>query len=345
MVSKNRKGLAVYIGILIGAAFAALLVVLLAGRGSVALLNYANRYYMKFYQEKVPGFVSPWYEDGLHVVDEEFIDEIPKLRSSDKRVIIMGSSMSVVPLRDDELKLEGGYIPTKFVCGNGGWKSNRVMENLIEANGGFHENDIVKYEISFSTFREVFVTITESILDKWGKYSVDPDQEVTENSPLMAPVYALNLQLLRFQNVWELFQFAIEQYREPRPIGLGNFKNNYFNYETVADSCDMTAEMQESVENQILKLKDKTNVVVEFSCFPKGLQKTAYGRELNQYIDETLIPLLDENGITYLDYRNDYEDSDYADGVHLSYESAIHYTQKLKEDLNNIIKEDLPQKK
>lgn len=337
MKASKSKGIITYIGIVAGVLLAA--VVLLYGGNCLAIMltNQANEHYMPYYLKEEPGFVSPWYEDGFHVVDEEFIDEIPKLKENDKSVIIMGSSMSVIPLKDEFLKLEDGFSTAKFVCGNGGWKSNLVMENLIEANGGFGEQDIVKYEISFSTFREVMTTITETILDKWGKYQVDEDLSVTEGSQLLTPVYEMNLWMLRIQNVWELFMFALEQRNAPEPIGLGNFKNNYFNYETVAVSCEMTAEMQQSVEEQLLRLQQKTNVLVEISCLPKGLQETDYGKQLNAYIDETLIPLLEEHGIPYLDYRNDYEDAEYADGVHLSYQAAKRYTEKLGEDLNTLI--------
>lgn len=78
-------------------------------------------------------------------------------------------------------------------------------------------------------------------------------------------------------------------------------------------------------------------MVIELSPIPQGLLATDYGKEYNYYVDNELIPKLISNGIQYLDYRYRYEDSEFADGVHLGYNAGIDYTNELNKDLNNII--------
>lgn len=315
----------------------ALFLLFLGGKGAVAITDAANDYYLTYYKEGIEGFVSPWYKDGLHIVDEEFIDELEQLKEHENNIITIGSSMSVIPLREEEVDLDGDYRYLFLVCGNGSWRSDQIMDNLVRQADGYDPSDIVKFEVSFSTFRDMEKSITETTLDKWGKYSVGKNLSVKENSLVERPLYWVNLQLLRMQNVWELFISWMEQLRNPEPKGLGNFKNNYFNYEGVADSCNMTEEMKESVEKEILRLNQDSNLVVELSCLPPGLAATDFGKELNGYIDGELIPILQENEIPYFDYRNDYTDEEFADGVHLSYDAACRYTRKLNEDLNKWI--------
>lgn len=316
----------------------ALFLLYLGGKGAIAVTDAANEYYLSYYKEGVEGFVSPWYKDGLHIVDEEFIDELDQLKEHENNIITIGSSMSVIPLREEEVALEEDYRYLFLVCGNGSWRSDQIMDNLVRRADGYDASDIVKFEVSFSTFRDMEKSITETTLDKWGKYSVGRNLAVRENSLIERPVYWVNIQLLRIQNVWELFVSWLEQIRMPEPKGLGNFKNNYFNYEGVADSCNMTDAMKESVEKEILRLNQDSNLVVELSCLPAGLAATDFGEKLNAYIDGEMIPLLEQNGIPYLDYRRDYADEEFADGVHLSYEAACRYTRKLNDDLNEIIR-------
>ena len=338
MKNRGMEVLGRYIFIVLAIGSIALFLLYMGGKGAIAITDAANDYYLPFYKQNVKGFVSPWYRNGLHIVDEEFVDELDQLKENEKNIIVIGSSMSVIPLREEEVDLRDGYQYLFLVCGNGSWRSDQIMDNLVRQAEGYDASDIVKFEISFSTFRDMEKSITETVLDKWGKYSVNKKNlSVKKNSFIERPLYWINLQLLRMQNVWELFMSGLEQLRVPGIKALGNFKNNYFNYESVAESCNMTQSMQESVEKEILKLNQDSNLVVELTCLPPGLAATDFGRELNRYIDTELIPLLEKNKIIYLDYRNDYRDDEFADGVHLSYDSACQYTRRLNEDMNELI--------
>lgn len=332
------KGLGRYVFTVLAVGLIALFLLFMGGKGAIAITNAANEYYLAYYRQGVKGFVSPWYRDGLHIVDEEFIDELDQLKEHKNNIITIGSSMSVIPLREEEVDLADDYKYLFLVCGNGSWRSARIMDSLVRQADGYDASDIVKFEVSFSTFRDMEKSITETILDKWGKYSVNKNLTVRENSFVERPLYWVNLQLLRIQNVMELFVSWLEQIRVPGAKAPGNFKNNYFNYESVADSCNMTEAMQESVEQEILRLNQDSNLVVELSCLPPGLAATDFGRELNAYLEKRLIPLLEKNQIHYLDYRSDYTDDEFADGVHLSYEASCRYTRKLNDDMNELIR-------
>jgi hypothetical protein len=311
--------------------------VFLAGKGAEFFTEKANDYYMPYYQSGVRGFSSPWYKNGLHIVDEGFINELAILKEHENNIITIGSSLSIISLRTDCIKLDKDYQYVMLTCGNGSWRSDRILDSLVRNSEGYDKDDIVKFEVSFSTFRDMERSITESTLDKWGEYSAKKILQVKKNTMLEAPIYRLNIELLKIQNVWELGQSYLEQISVEEPKGIGNFKNNYFNYQSVADTCNINEEMIRSVENEILAISKDTNLVVELSYIPDGLTKTEFGEEFMNYIEEQLIPYLEAYHIPYFDYRNDFTEEEYADGVHLSYDASKKYTEQLNKDLNAMI--------
>lgn len=339
-MSVNKRGLnfKLYIGIILGILATCVVILAVASKISVHILDACDEKYMKNYMEGEKGFISPWYEDGFHIVDEFFIDELSKIQN-EKNIFVYGSSLSAISIDKTALEPEDGYNYRFFVCGNGCHRSNIILDNLVRKNHKYNKTDIVKYEISFSTFRYMDNSITETVLDKWGKYSCDSETlEISENSKLLSPLYKINTCLIKIQNVWEHFSdwFKLLGYKEPK--APGNYKNNYFDYNAVAESCMMDDSMKETVQNQIINLNGETTLLVEISPLPNGLLETEYGRTLNDYIDDELIPLLNENEIKYIDLRSVFEDEDFGDGVHLGYDASLKYTEVINAEINNIIR-------
>ena len=327
----------------------------LAGLSTLALDSLNDRY-MGYYKDEMRGVSSPWYLNGFHIVDEGFVDEIYEMKNWEKDVVNIGSSLSVISFQPAITQLRDDYEYRFLVCGNGCWKSDEQLYNLYKASGSDGKDDVVKLEVSFSTFRDMDVSITETVIAKWRRYKVNGDNSVTKTSPLLAPVSHLNLQLIRIQNVWEVGGDIITQLKartakngisgifssngvEEDIIIPGNFRNNYFNYDTVASNCHMTEDMQQHMEDLIERIDSEHTLVVEFSPLPKGLARTEYGKQLTDYIDNELTPFLEQRGIRYLDYRTDYEDDEFCDGVHLGYDAGVRYTRKLTADLDTVIGE------
>lgn len=337
-MEKKENGLISYLVVIFTILIFAVVLIFCLGRIAEIITEKTDSYYLGYFKNEEPGFSSPWYEKGLHRVDEAFVYGLNK---SDKNTVYaIGSSFTSNNINDETVDLND-YDIAFMVCGNGNYKSNKILFNLLESESLIKPDDIVKYEVSYSTFRDVSNTITESVLNKWGKYSVDDELHVTKNSSIFAPVYNINIELIKIQNLWELLVSFWEQNnhpsRYPDPKGYANYKNNYFNYDAVADSCYICEVFEEQVISDISEINGKCNTIIELSPIPQGLIETEFGTEVNRYIDEDLIPYLEKNNIKYIDLRFDYDDSDFADGVHLSYKSTIEYTKKLNDYLNFVI--------
>lgn len=320
MMSTLKKYIVLSISILV----IAIVLLFAVGKISTAILDKANDTYLIKYQNAEEGYSSPWYKDGLHIVDEGFINEMGRLRDSDKRVISIGSSVSRIGFMPDMKSLPNGYDYYFLVCGNGCHISDKIFVDMLNLEGYLNKASIIKYEISFSTFRDTPMTIAESSIEKWGKYSIK-DGALVKNSDILLPLYWLNVELLKPQNVGEYL------------FTENNFCNNYFDYDAVAATCYMDDDMKASVKEDILRIKAASNVLVELSALPKGLANTDYGKTLNDYIDNELLPFLDAEGIEYLDHRDSFEESEFADGVHLSYNAGRRYTQMLNEEMTDYI--------
>lgn len=338
-----KRQIAQYLGSVFAICLVAIGIILLLGSFSVKITDKLNSKYLADYKNDVQGVSSPWYKNGFHIVDESFISELDEIDNSSKNVITIGSSLSMIPFQQQEAELPDGYEYHFLICGNGSWKSDRILYNLIKADSGIKKDDIVKLELSYSTFRNPNTTITESILDKWGKYSVDKDSyEIVSNSRLLLPAYYINEQLIKIQNVWELGYSCIEQLSDETDsydnrIIPGNFRNNYFNYDSVAASCYIDDDMKSFMKEFIEEINSENKLIIEISPLPEGLCDTEYGSRFDEYVDDELIPFLNDSGIRYFDYRADYANEDYSDGVHLGYEAGVAYTKKMNEDLKNVI--------
>ena len=338
MKNKRLQGVLMYAAIILSIGAACFFLLFLLGESTTVITKKLNDYYMPHYVEKEKGITSPWYQNGLHVVDEGFIDEMQKMKENKNHIVVIGSSLSVISMRREYVALEDGFAYTFFVCGNGSWRSDRIMDSLIRKSNGYGPEDIVKFEMSFSTFRDMEHSITETALEKWGKYSVNEDLTVRENPVVGAPVYWMNLQLLKFQNLYELGQSYVSLFGKTDFMAVGNYRNSYTDYENTAKLSNMTEDMITSVETQLSELNEDTRLVVELSYMPQGLAETEFGKTYDRYIEERFIPFLEKNGISYVDYRNDYDDEEYADGVHLSYDASVRYTKKLNNDMNALIR-------
>jgi len=356
-----------YVQIVLSILAVGLVVILLAAGISTVITDKLNAKYMELYKDKATGVSSPWYDNGYHIVDGRFISEMDKLKNSDKSVISIGSSVCVIPFHSELDSNEDEYDYRFMTCGNGSVKSDKILYGLLEAEELIDDNDIIKLEVSFSTFRNPGVTITESMINKWGKYSVNyvddndtgSDFTVEKNSKLLTPVYWINSKLIQVQSIWDLGMDSVDQLRNgshgrglteragefgSNPNGAydeviipGNFRNNYYNYEAVENSLCKVEEfegLETGLEELILNINENHSMVVELSPMPPNLNDTDFGKEYSRNMDERLIPFLDAHGIKYLDYRNDYEQNEYADGVHLGYEAGISYTKKIMEDIN-----------
>lgn len=342
----------------------AVTMIFIASRSATDVTNALNDHYMELFREGATGVSSPWYDEGYHIVDGRFIAEMSRMKRDEAKVLSIGSSVCVLPFHDELVEQHGG-IPYRFLtCGNGCYRSDRILYTLAKTENLIGKDDIVKLEVSFSTFREPAITISETMLDKWGKYSVgfeDPDDRdagisVQKNTVLKEPVYYLNTRLIKIQSLWELSMDAKDQLLHgSHGIGLtaraaefgyekngsydgviipGNFRNNYYNAEAVAENLSITEHMEEELLKLIEEIDRDTNLVVELSPMPPKLDETAFGKDYEAYIDQVLIPYLNEEGIRFVDYRNDYTQNEYADGVHLDYEAGLRYTKQIMEDIN-----------
>lgn len=334
----------------------AILLLVLAAKGSEYYTDSLNEKYSELYKENATGVSAPWYEGGYHIIDGHFIKDLGEMRQENKKVVSIGSSVSVISFNQDVAAGDNEYEYRFLTCGNGSYKSDVILYDLLKAQEVLTDDDIVKLEVSFSTFRDPGTTITETMLDKWGKYEVEYNEEgdnftVRECTPLLAPIYYINTCLIRIQSTWQLAMDYIDQclhgshgtglsaranefgsFQNPDyddVIIPGNFRNNYYNPEAEAETLQMSDTGKITLLNLMDDISSENSLVVELSPFPPNLATTDFGREYCEYLDNELIPYLNEKGIEYFDFREDFEQSEYADGVHLGYEAGIKYTQMI----------------
>lgn len=320
----------------------ALFWIYLASLGATFFTEVCDTHYYNIYKKDNKGYIAPWYTNGLHIVDEGFINEVSRLNSDEVvpgHVFVIGSSLSAMEYDPVKQHLRNGYPLYMFASGSGSWRTNIILDNLIRSNYSYTKKDIVKLEVSYSTFRNADdETIIESSIDKWGRYSVKEDFGVVENTPLLQPVYDMNVNLMKIQNMWEIVSTYFSPTYRKAQIGPANYRNNYFNHEDTSEHIAVTDDKIELIKSQIINLGSKTNVVIELSPISPELESTPNGQKYTEFVEKELKPWLKENEITCLDYRDQFSEQEFIDGAHLSYKASLRYTRRMNMDLNQMIR-------
>ncbi len=320
----------------------ALFFMYIASVGATAFTELCDTHYYSAYKKDNRGYIAPWYTNGLHIVDEGFINSMDRLEHDTDipgHVFVIGSSLSAMEYDPVKQHLRNNYGMYMFASGSGSWRTNIILDNLIRTKWEYTDKDIVKLEVSYSTFRNADdETIAESSIEKWGKYHVTEDFQIEENTPLLQPLYDLNVNMIKVQNMWEIISTYFSPTYRNAKIGPANYRNNYFNHEGTAEHIAVTEDKIESVTSQIKDLSSKTNVVIELSPIAPGLRDTESVSEYMKYVDEELKPWLKENKVPCLDYRELFPEKEFIDGAHLSYKASLRYTRRMNQDLNNMIR-------
>ena len=339
MKSPVKEFLTKYVPMVLGIFAGSIFILFLLQRGAIAYTDHMNEKYRAAFEAGERAISSPWYENGLHLVDEAFIDELDHIRDRDC-IVSLGSSLSRISMMESSA---GDRDFAFLVCGNGNLVSDELLYNLAELDGALGEGDVIKLEISHCTFKDNDNVITATILDKWGRYSLREGSSIepVKNTDLLLPVYKINTWLIKIQNMWELLSDQVSgsysllrgSYNYDRVIP-GNFRNNYFNYELLAEDMEISREKKEKLQELIEKLSAEHRLVVEISPLNPELEKLSQGQEFDSYLDGELLPYLEGKGIEYIDFRGEFSEEDFTDGVHLGYEAGRAYSERLGQELS-----------
>lgn len=262
----------------------------------------------------------------------DYIYRFPQISGS--KIVLYGASTSIVGLLDDGLSSQ--YELLRACSGSATIQAYQVMKSYLETeNMQANEDDLVKIDISPVLFKKNTLKneVIVSALEYASLYEVSSQLEVSRQ-----PFYHISrLFGLNSRRMQKAYEYVCQYFQDGNYDALFTTNANQWDgYEKLL-SFDQGTKKQ--IESFILSYANN-HVVVDVLYMHSSLIDSEAGRLFNEYVDQELIPFLEENQIHYIDSRLAVDDQYYIDNTHLNYQGCQIYTayvdQKLKEELGGL---------
>jgi hypothetical protein len=246
----------------------------------------------------------------------------------DHRLISYGTSMTLAGIVDDHF--DGFHINAS--TGSMSIQTLFVTKSYLDVLGiKVQEKDVVKIDLSplMFTKKALSLEVLVSALRFQDIYSVGEDLSVHQN-PLSAISAFYGLKSKAIEKAFTMFKTILE-------TGSVDalFKTSLHSFENTEKFLDFSQNNTALLE-AFLSSYEEQNLVVDLMFMRPDLQSSITAQQFNAYVEESLIPFLDEHGIAYLDHRLTYTLSDFADSTHLNGKARLKYTSLIQSELKEL---------
>ena len=247
-------------------------------------------------------------------------------------IITFGASTSILGMLEDELNTSLIYRDAS--SGSASIQSMMIMKNYLELkNDDILSTCIIKVDISPVIFKDAHYEneVITSALEYASIYDVHDDLSVTRNifSPI-SQFYGMGTRYI--EKAYEYFRakkdWSIDELFLP---AIGDW-SQYHRQMTI------TQTKKEMVMSFITDIPID-NCIVDILYQNNELKESQAGLKFNEYIDDELIPFLNENYISFIDSRDSVDSSYFLDSNHLSYEGRVLYTRYIDNELKKVFGE------
>jgi len=258
------------------------------------------------------------------------LDKVFSLKDikGDHRLISMGTSMSLAGIVDGQLD----RIHINASTGSMSIQSLFVMKSYLDDLGiKAQDNDVIKIDLSplMFTKKALGLEVLVSALRYQDIYIVEEDLSVHRH-PLSSITAFYGLKSKAIEKAVMMFKTILE---------TGSMDALYttspHSFENTEKFLDFSQNNTALLEAFLLSYQGK-HLVVDLMFMHPDLQSSLAAQQFNTYIEESLIPFLNENGIAYLDHRLTYTLSDFADSTHLNGKARLKYTSLIQSELKEL---------
>jgi hypothetical protein len=258
------------------------------------------------------------------------LDKVFSLKNikGDHRLISIGTSMSLAGIVDSNL----GRIHINASTGSMSIQTLFVMKSYLDDLGiSAQENDVFKIDLSplMFTKKALNLEVLVSALRFQDIYTVNEDLSVHHNPfGLIGEFYGLKSKAI--EKAFLTLKTILETGSKD-----ALYKTTPHSFENTEKFLDFS-ENNTAILEVFLKGYEGKNLVVDLMFMHPDLQSSLAAQQFNVYVEEKLIPFLNENGIAYLDHRTSYTLSDFADSTHLNGKARLKYTALIERELKEL---------
>jgi len=244
------------------------------------------------------------------------------------RLISLGTSLTLAGIVDRSFD----RIHINASTGSMSIQTLFVMKSYLDQLGIVpSDQDVVKLDLSpvMFTKKDLNLEVLVSALRYEGIYTVKDDLSVKRN-PLgfLGAFYGLNS-----KSIEKAFTYLSTTLLKGSTDSL--YASSTFSFEGYDKFLDFSANNTALLQAFIDSYQGK-NLVVDLMFMHPLLQSSKTGQLFDAYVDQTLIPYLNAKGIPYLDHRNSFAASDFADSTHLNGKARLRYTALIETQLKEL---------
>ena len=266
-------------------------------------------------------------------------------------LILVGSSTTREGVLPDQINLPNNWTLHNFALSRVTVYSTKIMLNYLNnyANHNPDKSDIIVLHIDCSVFSDLPPEddYTKQNIEGTGIYYIDKEGNIYRN--LIYPPQFFSSRVYTLREIYSSFKPKFESYlvSNLRYLKNGNNKNvvqvtklnsdaTFWKSKTINASFPGESTME--FKRLISQLKNQTNVVVVNMYISSWNRNSPKDQEYEKWVVSDLVPFLEEENVTFIDYSSSIPDSEFGDdSAHLFRDGRQRYTKLFNENIATLI--------
>ena len=287
----------------------------------------------------------PQIIDHMDITSYKLLHQVTNL-SKEKEVIFIGGSQTKIGVLHN-YSLNNGYTLKNLGMSSNTPYSDKLMLNyiILEGNRELNHDDIIVYEIFFGSFRDQNTKkdFTRSQINRFGVYSIDDNGNISGSLGKLHRMYLeyvipYNTFISRLSSQFDIihnFLCIVTTIIAPHKQ-MSTYNDNYYFWDKYTKGTKYPNDNTDAFKELLLETSNISKVVVINLYVPSWMRDNPTEHEYEMWLNESLIPFMYDNNISYLDFSRSIPDNEFADHSHLNKQGRENYTQQFDIAIKNL---------
>lgn len=262
-----------------------------------------------------------------------------------KEVILIGASTTRYGIVKN-YSLNNGYTLYNRAVFDGPFGYKLMLNYFtLRANKGLDPEDIVIFHIYYASFAD-YQNNHESMklkMENFGSYIIDDDGNISGSLGELHKHYLENI--IMYKTFMSTIDYSYDKlidclsnvFSEINESSMRISYDELYSFEdSLTKGTKYPNEYTDKFKNLLIETSNMSKVVVVNLYAPSWMRDNPTEHEYEKWLNESLIPFLDENDICYLDFSRSIPDNEFVDHAHLNKQGRENYTRQFDMTFKNL---------
>lgn len=305
--------------------------------------------------------------NGLDWETNQIYNEVNNL-SSGKNIFLYGSSTTREGILPDRVNIPNNWTVHNFGIRGASIQCFKMLSNYLNSysNHKPDKNDIIAVHICYPIFvdKPSGNENMKTFIEKSGEYIVDESENVTGTTNYLLRIWELGSEKIYnslFLFIWDGAEFSLKNQiysyvkslfirhdiisQDPNAIqevrgsmNIDDFLKQFDGYwENLTRNTSYPGHNTQKFIELIDDLNNQSNVVIIDMYITSRLRNSTKEAEYSRWVNNELVPHLNERKIPYINFTSSIPDIEYADSSHLLINGRDRYTDLFNKEITKII--------